>query len=94
MRFEYEVIESPFDFVGRPALPPGKVTVNVEPGATAVGAMIPMLMSCVCVRIVPLTLAVHATFGNVCVNSWSSAAAGVAFDTCARIARLKAARPP
>jgi len=43
--FEYAVTFKPFDCVGRFAVPPGNVTVNVSPGATESGATMPIVMS-------------------------------------------------
>jgi hypothetical protein len=66
-RFEYCVMFKPLDRVGRPAVPPGNVMVNVSPGATVSGPTIPIVMSCDWCRIVPFTFARQSTFEKVCV---------------------------
>ena len=58
----------PFDLLGSAAEPPGNVTVNVAPGATLSGALMPTVTSCVCVRCVVPSTASHCTPGKVCTT--------------------------
>src|SRR5689334_5519277 len=68
-RFEYDVIDRPFDRVGNGAVPPGMVSVNVWPGVTESGAMTSIVMSWIWWSVVVPTTAVQSTPVNVCVTS-------------------------
>src|SRR5215471_17426888 len=78
-RFEYDVIDKPFDRVGNPAVPPGIVIVKVSPGETEAGASIAIVMSCGWISVLPATTAVHWTFKYWCtvVTACADSAAAV-----------------